>query len=87
MLISKLHRRGKKVQVGDLVSFAHPMESGVYSIKRVVGLEGDWVCRDTPTVGKGMMIQVRCYRMLLHGCNAKAIYRFRKATAGLLAIT
>lgn len=58
VIISKLYRRGKSVQIGDVVSFEHPVDQGVYSIKRVIGLEGDWVCRDTPGVGQGTMIQV-----------------------------
>ena len=59
IVISKFYRRGKDVGIGDVVSFDHPVDQGVQSVKRVVGLEGDWVCRDTPGVGKGMMIQVR----------------------------
>lgn len=59
IIVSKLFRRGKGVQIGDVVSFDHPVDQGVQSVKRVVGLEGDWVCRDTPGVGEGMMIQVR----------------------------
>lgn len=59
IIISKFYRRGKGVEIGDCVSFDHPVDQGVQSVKRVVGLEGDWVCRDTPGVGKGMMIQVR----------------------------
>lgn len=59
VIISKLYRRGKNVHVGDVVSFDHPVDQGVQSIKRVVGLEGDWVCRDTPGIGRGTVIQVR----------------------------
>lgn len=58
VLISKLYRRGKGVGVGDVVSFDSPVEPGLHAIKRVVGMEGDWVCRDTPGVGKGTVIQV-----------------------------
>lgn len=58
IIISKFYRRGKGVGIGDVVSFDHPVDQGVQSVKRVIGLEGDWVCRDTPGVGKGMMIQV-----------------------------
>lgn len=59
VIISKLYRRGKYVGIGDVVSFEHPVDQGVHSIKRVVGLEGDWVCRDTPGIGGGTVIQVR----------------------------
>lgn len=58
VVVSKLYRRGKRVKIGDVVSFAHPMEMGTHSVKRVVGLSGDWVCRDTPGVGRGFVIQV-----------------------------
>lgn len=58
VIISKLYRRGKNVRIGDMVSFDHPVDQQVQSIKRVVGLEGDWVCRDTPGVGDGKVIQV-----------------------------
>lgn len=65
VLISKLYRRGKGVEVGDVVSFGSPVEPGTQAIKRVIGMEGDWVCRDTPGVGKGTMIQVCCRDSLL----------------------
>lgn len=56
--ISKLYRRGKGVQVGDVVSFKHPMFPSVGALKRVVGMPGDFVMRDIPGSGRGMMIQV-----------------------------
>ena len=59
ILISKYYRRGRGVQVGDVVSFAHPVNSEDRAIKRVVGMPGDVVCRDTPGVGEGLMVQVR----------------------------
>ncbi|KAF1815282.1 signal peptidase-like protein I, partial [Eremomyces bilateralis CBS 781.70] len=61
--ISRKYRRGRGIQVGDVISFAHPI--GDYNaIKRVVGMPGDFVLRDTPGEGEGMMIQVprgHCY--------------------------
>lgn len=58
VLISKYHRRGKEVKVGDIISFKHPVKKGEYAIKRVIGMEGDFVLRNTP--GKSdTMIQVR----------------------------
>ncbi|KAI9827799.1 MAG: hypothetical protein M1832_004288 [Thelocarpon impressellum] len=58
VFISKLHRRGRGIEVGDVVSIMHPMIPEVGAIKRVLGMPGDFVLRDTPGQGKGMMIQV-----------------------------
>jgi len=55
---SRLHRRGRGIQVGDVVSVKHPMFPGEGAIKRVLGMPGDFVERDTPGTEKGMMIQV-----------------------------
>ena len=57
--VSKFYRRGKGVKVGDVVSFRHPMFPEFGAVKRVVGMPGDFVGRDSPGTGKGMMIQVR----------------------------
>ena len=57
VLISKYHRRGRGVNVGDLVSFAHPVDAEQRAIKRVLGMPGDFVCRDTPGTS-GKMLQV-----------------------------
>lgn len=56
--VSKLHRRGKGIKVGDVVSFKHPMFPDTGAIKRVVGMPGDFVARDTPGRGNGVMLQV-----------------------------
>ena len=57
VIISKYYRRGRGIEVGDLISFHHPVEQKVDSIKRVIGLEGDFVLRDTPgTTGKMMQV-------------------------------
>lgn len=58
VLTSKWYRRGRGIQVGDIVSYEHPIRPGERAIKRVIGLEGDFVLRDTPGVGDGVMIQV-----------------------------
>lgn len=58
VLTSKWHRRGRGVQIGDIVSYEHPVKPGGRAIKRVIGLEGDFVLRDTPGVGSGVMVQV-----------------------------
>ena len=60
VLTSKYYRRGRGVKVGDVVSYVHPIYPDQRAIKRVVGLEGDFVLRDTPGKGEGVMIQVRC---------------------------
>ncbi|CZT24881.1 related to IMP1 Protease, mitochondrial [Ramularia collo-cygni] len=55
--ISKYYRRGRGIEVGDLVSFQHPVREGDYAVKRVMGLEGDFVLMNTP--GKSdAMIQI-----------------------------
>lgn len=56
--VSKLHRRGKGIKVGDMVNFKHPMFPELGAIKRVVGMPGDFVARDSPGTGTGLMIQV-----------------------------
>lgn len=58
VLVSKYYRHGRGVQVGDIISFKHPMRDDVRASKRVVGMPGDFVLRDTPEKGTGMMIQV-----------------------------
>ena len=63
--INKYYRRGRGIRVGDIVSFKHPLEPGEGAIKRVLGMSGDFVLRDTPEEGgKGLMIQVWYYESL-----------------------
>ena len=57
LLISKWYRRGRGVQFGDIVSFAHPVKTGERAVKRVIGMPGDFVLRDTPGTS-GTMVQV-----------------------------
>lgn len=66
IVVSKLHARGGRgagpgglaIRVGDLVSYAHPVDGpDVHVVKRVVGLPGDFVVVD-PTDGSGDMLQV-----------------------------
>ncbi|KAF2151937.1 LexA/Signal peptidase [Myriangium duriaei CBS 260.36] len=64
VVVSKYYRHGRDVQVGDLVSFRHPIDAESQALKRVMGLEGDFVLRDSPHRGRGEMIQVpagHCY--------------------------
>jgi len=59
VLISNFfHRRGRNISVGDVISFEHPVRPGMRSIKRVIGMPGDVVCRDTPGKGQGWLVQV-----------------------------
>ncbi|KAJ5939062.1 Peptidase S26A signal peptidase I [Penicillium verhagenii] len=62
LLISRMHRNGKGIEVGDVVRFNHPSFLGVHAAKRVIGMPGDFVCRDLPfSTGAGEqpdMIQV-----------------------------
>lgn len=46
LLISRLHKYGRGIEVGDVVRFYHPSFLGVHGAKRVLGMPGDWVCRD-----------------------------------------
>jgi len=57
LIMSKHYRRGRGVEVGDLVSFKHPMREDTRSVKRVIGMSGDFVLRDSPDTS-GVMIQV-----------------------------
>ncbi|MCJ1248956.1 hypothetical protein MMC30_006177 [Trapelia coarctata] len=55
--VNKRYRRGKGISVGDVVSVKHPWFPETRASKRVLGMPGDFVLRDTP--GKGSaMIQV-----------------------------
>lgn len=57
VLISRGYRRGKDIRVGDVVSFDSVVDPAERVIKRVIGMPGDYVLRDTP--GKSdTMIQV-----------------------------
>ena len=63
VLISKLHRLGRGVRVGDLVTCRHPCRADDRFIKRVLGMPGDFVAKD-PADGSGDMLQVSvpCWR-------------------------
>lgn len=72
LLISRRHANGKDIQVGDVVRFNHPNILGAHAAKRVLGLPGDFVCRDPPySAGAGTqpdMIQVCNYACDLQPC-------------------
>ena len=51
VLISNFYRRGRGVKVGDVISYIHPIEPETTGLKRIAGMEGDFVLRDTPSFG------------------------------------
>lgn len=61
VLILRYHRRGRGIQVGDVVNFKHPLFPGVGAIKRVIGMPGDLVCKNGHEGEGGRMIQVPGY--------------------------
>ncbi|OKP10732.1 Mitochondrial inner membrane protease subunit 1 [Penicillium subrubescens] len=73
LLIARRHANGKGIQVGDVVRFNHPNMLGAHAAKRVLGLPGDFVCRDPPySTGAGTqpdMIQVPEGHVFLVGDN------------------
>ncbi len=58
VIVDRWYRRGRGVQVGDLVTFDSVIHPGEKVLKRVLGMEGDYVLRDTPESGSDVMIQV-----------------------------
>jgi inner membrane protease subunit 1 len=58
VIISRFYRRGRGIKVGDVVSFSSVVEPGESVIKRILGLEGDYVLRDSPE-STDLMVQVR----------------------------
>jgi len=40
---SSLHRRGRNIKVGDVITYTHPMFPNEYGCKRVIGMPGDYV--------------------------------------------
>lgn len=71
VLISKRYRRGRYIQVGDVISYWHPFSLHQRGIKRVVAMPGDFVLRDTPDKGEGLMLQVPKGHCYLAGDNQK----------------
>ncbi|KAK2754514.1 Cytoplasmic glyoxalase II [Arachnomyces sp. PD_36] len=62
ILVSKLHKYGKGVEVGDMVTIRNPGFLSAAAGKRVIGMPGDFVAKDEPLdteVGRDeVMIQV-----------------------------
>ena len=50
---SRFYRYGRGIRVGDVVSFDHPLLPNQSAAKRVLGMPGDFVLRDTPREGRG----------------------------------
>ncbi|CRG84404.1 mitochondrial inner membrane protease subunit 1 [Talaromyces islandicus] len=73
LLISRRHDRGRDIKVGDVVRFHHPSFLGVNGAKRVLGMPGDFVCKDpqfsTDVGGEKEMIQVPEGHVFLVGDN------------------
>ncbi|KAL4901576.1 hypothetical protein BDW74DRAFT_170037 [Aspergillus multicolor] len=73
LLISKLHKHGRGIGVGDVVRFYHPSFVGVHACKRVIGMPGDFVCRDEAlddgVGGNGEMIRVPEGHVFVAGDN------------------
>lgn len=93
---SRFHRRGKGIQVGDLVLFKVPINNG-RAIKRVAGLPGDYVLSHSPESGRDEMIQVSCCCAFLCWTKAHGVQnwvlieyrssRFQKGIAGFWVTT
>lgn len=43
ILYSPLHRRGRGIKVGDVITYTHPLFPHQRGCKRVIGMPGDWV--------------------------------------------
>lgn len=69
---SRSYRRGRGIQVGDVVEVRHPMMPEVGAIKRVIGLPGDFVVRDPTAVVEDGMLQVPEGHCWIMGDNLSA---------------
>jgi mitochondrial inner membrane protease subunit 1 len=58
VIVDRAYKRGRGVRVGDIVTFDSIAKPGEKVIKRVLGLQGDYVLIDTPGSGSDRMIQV-----------------------------
>jgi hypothetical protein len=84
LLLSHWHRRGRHIEVGDLVSYKIPIFEGHLGIKRVIGMPGDYVLTGMPDDTSNEMIQVISatpLRVQLSG-SLLTPCRCRRATAG-----
>ena len=58
VVVDRWYRRGRGIVVGDIVTFDSVIDPGERVIKRVIGVEGDYVLRDTPGSASDQMLQV-----------------------------
>lgn len=80
VLISRFYRRGKGIVVGDIITFDSVVEPGERVIKRVLGLEGDYVLRDTPGESTTMIQVSKVVERL--NCDIDGMGRFLRVTFG-----
>lgn len=82
MVVSRFHRNGIDVQVGDLVMYKIPTSSE-NGVKRVLGLPGDYVLMNTPESGNDAMIQV-IPTFMTEGTRVRVLtsVRYQRVTAG-----
>ncbi|KAK3116232.1 hypothetical protein LTR53_003603 [Teratosphaeriaceae sp. CCFEE 6253] len=64
VVLSRHYRRGRDITVGNVVSFRHPSKIGEFAVKRVVGMEGDFVVLGTPGPGGSEEGAIRGARMV-----------------------
>jgi inner membrane protease subunit 1 len=48
IMYSSLHRRGRGIKVGDVITYTHPIFPSISGCKRVIGMPGDFVSVVTP---------------------------------------
>src|SRR5436190_21875449 len=58
VIVDRWYRRGRGIKVGDIITFDSVVEPGEKVVKRVLGLEGDYVLAHTPERGSDTMLQV-----------------------------
>ncbi|KAF2397896.1 LexA/Signal peptidase, partial [Trichodelitschia bisporula] len=69
VVVSKYYRRGRGVQVGDMVCSRSPIRPTEGILKRVLGMPGDLVIAGDVQTGSGEMIQVPAGHCFLSGDN------------------
>ena len=57
-LVCWLYARGDGIKAGDIISYQHPVLRGEFVIKRIIGMEGDYVLRDTPGGLDGQFVDI-----------------------------
>ena len=72
VLISRYFRRGRDVKVGDVVSFDSVVVAGEEVIKRVVGMQGDFVVLQDEAGRGEKMLQVSLFLSFVGGLKDEA---------------